>query len=1002
MAAAALAVVAMLLLFAPGATAAAGAVPPPAPAYVPQSLLDAATANPDQLFRVIVQGRPTASASGVEAPVTQALTALPATGDGVNDTFSSINAVAAELSGDQIQLLAGSSRILAITPDAALRASVLDPPVVLEPPVVTGAAETGGLLSASTGQWSGAQATYTYQWQRCDATGACVEVTGAVDSTFAPTADDLGSTLVVFVTATNGDGTATSSSAPTVVVAAPAPVAQIAPPSALSSPIVTGSAVAGETLGVDDGIWSSTTLAFSVQWQRCSAAGDACVEIPGAVKPTYTLGPEDVGFTFKVAVTGTDALGSSTAVSAATAVVSAAPAAPAPTPPTELTPPVLTGTATAGQTLTADDGTWSGVVVSLTRQWQRCLADGTCVDIPGAVASTYVLGAGDVGSTVRIVVTATDGSASAAAMSAATSVVVDAAPATATVTVDPGTTGVTGSTGGSGTGGTGGGLSAPQAPPTNLTLPTADGTPVAQSDLTATPGTWKGDDALQYAYSWQRCDATGGGVCSPVASTQTYTLSSADVGSTLQVLVTATDNDAQVGTATSAPTPRIAPYSPSGFWSWQLGPYAANVDAQWTAVAAAQAKPPAIAVVDSGVDPNLPGLDGTVTDSVSLTTLPQRTAADGYGHGSFVAQVAAGHAKGNAGAAPTASIVSIDVMDDDGMALTSDVVAAADWIYTHKSVDNIGVANFSLLGSSRTSVNFDPLDRAIEQLWLSGVVVVTAVGNYAVNGAVSDVPFAPANDPFVITVGASDPADTASPSDDFAAPWSAYGHTPDGFGKPELGATGRYIVENVPTDSTLYTSRPGAVVGPGRMQLSGTSFAAPLVSGIAANLLALHPTWTPDKVKGALMLSAAQPSAATGFALGVGVVDAAAALGVVDPPNANAAIDQFVVPDPAGGATPIFDTASWGTTARADASWGTASWGTASWGTASWGTASWGTAYWSAASWGTASWGTAAWDAASWGTASWGTASWGTASWGTDNANADVRPLAAFPARWAP
>jgi hypothetical protein len=164
-------------------------------------------------------------------------------------------------------------------------------------------------------------------------------------------------------------------------------------------------------------------------------------------------------------------------------------------------------------------------------------------------------------------------------------------------------------------------------------------------------------------------------------------------------------------------------------------------------------------------------------------------------------------------------------------------------------------------------------------------------------------------------------------------------------------------------------------------------------------------------VKGALMLTASQPGTATPFSLGVGEVDAAAALAVTDPPNPNAAVEQFVGPDPNGGTTPIFDAASWGTTAQANASWGTASWGTASWGTASWGTASWGTDYWSSASWGTASWGTASWGTASWGTASWGTASWGTASWGTaswgtaswgtDNANADVLPGGAYWMRWS-
>ena len=56
---------------------------------------------------------------------------------------------------------------------------------------------------------------------------------------------------------------------------------------------------------------------------------------------------------------------------------------------------------------------------------------------------------------------------------------------------------------------------------------------------------------------------------------------------------------------------------------------------------------------------------------------------------------------------------------------------------------------------------YDPLDKAVEKLWLSGVVVVAAAGNYGVNGQPSGVLFAPGNDPFVITVGAADIGETA-------------------------------------------------------------------------------------------------------------------------------------------------------------------------------------------------------------------------------------------------
>ena len=115
---------------------------------------------------------------------------------------------------------------------------------------------------------------------------------------------------------------------------------------------------------------------------------------------------------------------------------------------------------------------------------------------------------------------------------------------------------------------------------------------------------------------------------------------------------------------------------------------------------------------------------------------------------------------------------------------------------------------------------------------------------------------APGNDPFVITVGAIDQAQTSATGDDFVPPWSSYGHTVDGFAKPELSAPGRYLVMPVPAASTIATALPDRVVAPGYMWMSGTSFAAPVVSGAAAQLLARHPTWTPDEVKGALMQTA--------------------------------------------------------------------------------------------------------------------------------------------------
>jgi subtilisin family serine protease len=186
------------------------------------------------------------------------------------------------------------------------------------------------------------------------------------------------------------------------------------------------------------------------------------------------------------------------------------------------------------------------------------------------------------------------------------------------------------------------------------------------------------------------------------------------------------------------------------------------------------------------------------------------------------------------------------------------------------------------------------------------------------------------------------------------------------------------------------TERPQQVVEPGYMQLSGTSFAAPVVAGTAADLLAEHPGWTPDQVKGALMVSAG-PTSATGRALGVGAVDASAATAAATPPNPNAALDKFVTADPLGGPTPVFDAESWGSAVQGNASWGSESWGSESWGSAYWNAESWGSSYWSSAVWSSASAGSE-----SWGSESWGSESWGSESWGSNAATDDYLPTGGY------
>ena len=182
--------------------------------------------------------------------------------------------------------------------------------------------------------------------------------------------------------------------------------------------------------------------------------------------------------------------------------------------------PAITGSTVVGQTLTASNGSWTGNPTGYSRQWQRCDSTGaSCTDIGGATASTYMLAAADAGSTLRVIVTATNAAGSS----------------TATSTQTPVVTG----------------------PPVNTVLPAITGSTVVGQTLTASNGSWTGNPT-GYSRQWQRCDSTGANCTDIGAATgSTYTLAAADAGSTLRVIVTAT-NAAGSSTATSTQTPVVA------------------------------------------------------------------------------------------------------------------------------------------------------------------------------------------------------------------------------------------------------------------------------------------------------------------------------------------------------------------------------------------------------------------------------------------------------------
>ena len=211
-------------------------------------------------------------------------------------------------------------------------------------------------------------------------------------------------------------------------LAAMAGVATAAPPANTAPPTITGTPTVGQTLTAENGTWTNSPTTFTYQWLRCNAGGNACVSIANATQKTYVLTAADAGRTLRVRVTATNADGSASAQSAETATVAeaASPAAPKNT-----ERPTISGTARVGQTLTANEGSWTGNPTAFAFQWQRCDADVVlCSNIAGATAKTYLVRIADLGYRLRVRVTARNDKGTGTATSALTAIVAPAAAIT--------------------------------------------------------------------------------------------------------------------------------------------------------------------------------------------------------------------------------------------------------------------------------------------------------------------------------------------------------------------------------------------------------------------------------------------------------------------------------------------------------------------------------------------------------------------------------------------
>lgn len=374
-------------------------------------------------------------------------------------------------------------------------------PVATSPPSISGVAQQGQTLTASSGSWSGTTPiAYAYQWERCDNSGsACSAVGGATSQTYAPGSQDAGHTLRVVVTATNSTGSDQAASDATAVVTA------LSPPAGTAPPQLSGTARLGQQLTVTSGSWSGTPApTYAYRWQRCDSAGASCADIPGATAQSYTVVAADVGGRLQAVVTASNSAGTAFQTSSQTAVVTS--------PPANTSPPTIGGTLLVGQTLTAAAGSWSGTPApAFGYQWRRCDSAGkNCAGIAGATGPAYALTAADASRLLDVVVTATNSEGSASAGSARTGAV------------------------------------APLVAPSNTAHPTISTPRVVGQSLTANPGSWRGTPPISFAYQWQSCfyDRTR---CSNIqgATSQTYTPSPGDFNHRLLVVVTASNGVGQ-------------------------------------------------------------------------------------------------------------------------------------------------------------------------------------------------------------------------------------------------------------------------------------------------------------------------------------------------------------------------------------------------------------------------------------------------------------------------
>ena len=344
-----------------------------------------------------------------------------------------------------------------------------------------------------------------------------------------------------------------------------------------------------------------------------------------------------------------------------------------------------------------------------------------------------------------------------------------------------------------------------------------------------------------------------------------------------------------------------------------------------------------IAIIDSGIDNSSKDLTSIVSDDGSFSP-NSRTINDVYGHGTHIAGIISGNGSMSSGyymgIAPEAILLNLKISDESGLAYESDTVKAMQWVLDHKTEYNIRVVNLSINSTVEASYHTSPINAAAEILWFNGVVIVASAGNVLPGQTFNPINSAPANDPLIITVGASDEKYSSYRNDDVMAPFSAAGVTLDGFNKPELLAPGMNIISLLSEYSPWAKQYPQRVELDGKyFRLSGTSMAAPMVAGAVALLLQNEPSLTPDQVKYRLTHSSTMLRTDDGQEYPYLNVYAAIKTESTESANTGLPVSQLLF----SGSDPV--------------TWGSVNWNSVNWNSVNWNSVNWNSVNWNSVNW---------------------------------------------------